>query len=87
MTRDAFDMFDRPDERARFGDNERGRGPRVELTLQLHRDNPLSITVSDPESRGRWINLPKSEITYRDLGRAVVEVEMPEWLAIKEELV
>jgi hypothetical protein len=92
MTRDAFDMFQEP-ERGRFGDNERRRrrkdnGKRVTLTLKLHRDNPLSLTVSDPaKPQGRWVSLPKSQIEYRDLGHAEVEVEIPEWLAKNEGLI
>ena len=91
MTRDTFDMFGKP-ERGRFGDNEQQQnsrdGERVTLKLKLHRDNPLSLTVSDPAMPGaRWISLPKSQIDYRDLGHAEVEIEMPAWLAIKEGLV
>ncbi len=92
MSRDAFDLFgSRP--RGRFGDDEakpRNRhssDERVTLTLKLHRDNPLSLTVSDPDKpHSRWVSLPKSEIDHRDLGHATVEVTLPEWLAAKEEL-
>ena len=93
MTRDTFDMFEQP-ERGRFGDDETRHNRRttdnaeiIRLLLRLHRDNPLSITVSDPaKPGGKRISLPKSQIEYRDLGHAAVEVTLPEWLAILEGL-
>jgi len=93
MTRDTFDLFQQP-ERGRFGQSElrqRDRGGEAnstELTLCLHRDNPLSITVSDPaKPRSKWISLPKSRIEYREIKKGVVEVSLPEWLAKREGLI
>jgi hypothetical protein len=92
MTRDSFDMFQEP-ERGRFGENELqhrpGAGPRVtgasnliDLTLQLMKDNPLSIAVRDPAHPGaKWVFLPKSQVEFVEKGHGVVEVAMPSWLA------
>jgi hypothetical protein len=93
--RDTFDAF-APRERGRFGDKERQRsGPRVtgaadllDLTLRRGKDNPLSITVADPDKPGgKWISLPKSQIEYVDKGHGIVVVTLPEWLAIDRGLI
>ena len=93
MTRDTFDMFEKP-ERGRFGDNETqhrpGRGPRVtgasdlvDVTLVLRNDSkPKAIAVSDPaKSQAEWIWLPRSQIEIDDRGGGIVVVSMPSWLA------
>jgi hypothetical protein len=98
MTRDSFDMFEKPD-RGRFGDNELqhrpGRGPKVtgasnliDLTLQLQQDRPLSIMVSDPDKPGsKWIPLPKSLIKYLDVGSGKVLVTLPRSVAAEKGLI
>jgi hypothetical protein len=98
MTRDSFDMFQKP-ERGRFGDNELqhrpGRGPQVtgasnliDLKLQLQQDRPLSIAVSDPIKPGsKWVFLPKSLIEYVEEGTGVVVVTLPRSLAHEKGLI
>jgi hypothetical protein len=98
MTRDAFDMFQKPD-RGRFGENELqhrpGRGPRVsgasnviDLTLQLQQDRPLSLMVTDPDKPGsKWIPLPKSLIEYVDAGGGKVIVTLPREIAAQKGLI
>jgi hypothetical protein len=98
MTRDAYDMFQKP-ERGRFGENELrhrpGVGPRVtgasnliDLKLQLQQDRPLSLMVTDPaKPKSKWIPLPKSLIEYRDIGNGVVEVTLPRSLAHQKGLI
>ncbi len=79
MTRDLFG-FDQP--------LPREAASPIELTLAFHDDGPLSIEVSDPAQPGsRRINLPKSQIDYRPIGKGAVEVSIPEWLARKEGLI
>jgi hypothetical protein len=98
LTRDTFDMFAEP-ERGRFGENETqhrpGRGPRVtgasdliDLTLQVVRDNPLSLIVRDPaKPHLRGAPLPKSLIEYREIRSGIVEVSLPSWLAKEKGLI
>jgi len=97
MTRDTFDMFQKP-ERGRFGDNEQhrpGRGPRVtgasdlvDLKLQIVQDRPLSLILRDPaKPHLRGAPLPKSQIEYREISAGVVEVTMPRWLALEKALI
>lgn len=55
--------------------------------LEFIRELNLAIVVRDPE--GREVMLPKSEIEYDEDAESgdVIEVEMPEWLAIERGLV
>lgn len=96
MARDAADAF-APRERGRFGENEarpRAKGATVtgasdlhDFTLRLVKDNPLSIAVTDPaKPNGKWIFLPKSQIEYVAKGHGLVEVTVPEWLAVDKGL-
>jgi hypothetical protein len=92
--RDAFDAFTPPD-RGLFGENEQkpqttrvnGRSDLHDLTLILRQKKPLSIAVTQTDGAGPWIWLPKSEIEYVEKGKGVVEVTIPEWLAVKKGLV
>lgn len=88
-------MFEKP-ERGRFGDDEsesiRGndsvRSDLVDLTMNLHLEKPLAIAVTDPaKPQSEWIWLPKSKIEYEKLGKGVVTVTLPKWLAKDKGLV
>lgn len=81
MTRDTFEMFDKP-ERGRFGDNEQSRArPRVtgasdlhDLTLVFHYETQsgspntgaLLASIDGDESKAVW--LPKSLIEFKPTG-------------------
>jgi hypothetical protein len=101
MTRDTLDMFndgERP--RGRFGEDEdaprasrkgatvTGASNLIDLTLELRRDNALSIAVVDPAKPGaKWVFLPKSQIEFEVVGKGVVLVTLPTWLAADKELI
>lgn len=87
--RDTFDRFARQ-ERGLFGDNEQNlprinqieKRNRVDLTLVLRRDAPLSIAVTQTEAANeKWIFLPKALIHYRKLSATAVEVSIPDTIA------
>jgi hypothetical protein len=93
MTRDTFDMFQRPD-RGRFGDNESIRGndsvrsDLVDLTLNFRSETPLAIAVTDPATaKSKWVWLPKSGIEFEAKGKGFVEVTMPASLAKEKGLI
>ncbi len=85
MSRDAFDMFQRP-ERGRFGENESVRGndsvrsDLVDLALIFRDERPLAIAVSDFGHK-EWKWLPKSKIEFEKTSPTTVNVTLPEWLA------
>lgn len=93
MTRDTFDMFERPS-RGRFGDNEsesvRGndsvRSDLVDLALIYRDQRPLALAVSEP-GKLKWIWLPKSKIEFEKTSAFEVKVTMPRWLAKDKGLV
>lgn len=53
-----------------------------DLTLQLHHQTPDAILVSDDGDRDKAKWLPKSQIEYTEKEKGIVEVTMPEWLAV-----
>jgi hypothetical protein len=111
MTRDTFDMFEKP-ERGRFGDDEHklhrvnGMPDLLEFTMVFHHETQagmpdrgaLFCSVDGDEARAVW--LPKSLIEFRATGDTVtghrksgqavrlvvVNVTLPEWLAVKNGL-
>ncbi len=93
MTRDTFDMFERP-ARGRFGDNEsesvRGndsvRSDLVDLELVYRDQKPLALAVS-LHGKKKWVWLPKSKIEFEKTGAFEVKVTMPTWLAKDKELI
>lgn len=66
------------------------RNDPCEVSVHLHFRTDAAVLVSDDGVRGNAIWLPLSLITIHDdtgLMSGVVEIELPEWLAIKEGLV
>ena len=60
----------------------------VEVTVQLHAESEKAVRVSnDGESKSAvWI--PKSQIeAQQDLGNGVIELSLPEWLALDKGLI
>jgi hypothetical protein len=60
----------------------------IELNMHLHAETAKAVLLSDDgkEENAKWY--PKSQVKCptNELNK-VVEVEMPEWLAKKEELI
>ncbi len=63
------------------------RSDLVDLTLQLHADTSRAILVSDDGDSESGVWLPKSQIEFETKAGGIVEVTMPEWLAIERRLV
>lgn len=65
-------------------------GPRKsdihDFTLHFHTETEKGIKVSTDGNRANAFWLPKSQIEVVDLGRDMVEVSIPEWLAKEKEL-
>lgn len=99
MSRDAYQElnFDQEKPRGLFGERELAatqtplpcRADRMEFTLQLRNDRPLSIAVTEiGAGQGTpWIFLAKSEISWHGLGKGRVLVQMPQWMAREKGLI
>ena len=93
--RDTFEfMQERDAPRGRFGEepirgNDSVRSDLVDLTLELRRENPLSIAVTDPAKPRAmpWVWLPKSAIEFEKKSASVVVVTLPRRLAKDKGLV
>lgn len=59
----------------------------VDLTLQLHHETDRAILVSDDGEEEQAVWLPLSQCEVNKLKGNVVEVTMPEWLAIDKKLI
>jgi|JI9StandDraft_1071089.scaffolds.fasta_scaffold875472_2 hypothetical protein len=68
-----------------------GNSDLLDLTMQLHAETNGAILVSDDGDKAGAVWLPKSQIEYevreRGSGAALVEVTMPEWLALDKGLI
>lgn len=58
----------------------------IDLTLQIHVETPKAIKVSDDGNPKKAVWLPLSQIEMVKKGN-LVEVTLPEWLAIDKGLV
>ena len=58
----------------------------TDVTVQLHHETPKAILVSDG-CGGDQVWLAKSMIEVEEKGKGIVEVTLPEWLAIEKGLV
>lgn len=54
----------------------------VELNLIMQTDKAIRVGDSTDPSEGVW--LPKSQIEFVERGCSIVEVTMPEWLALEK---
>lgn len=103
MTRDAFDLFQKP-ERGRFGENELRSDDRrvtksnlVDLAMVLHAERPMAVLVSSDGNitNAKW--MPRSQIEIELIGplerkkngRTVqaCTIACPSWLAKEKGLV
>lgn len=59
----------------------------VDLSLHLHHMTDAALLLSQEGDNSRAVWVPKSVCEYEVKARSLIEVTMPEWLAIKKELV
>lgn len=59
----------------------------VDVSVVLHHETPKAVLVSDDGNRDRGVWLPLSQVEVEHKKGGVVEVTMPEWLAIEKGLV
>ena len=64
-----------------------GKSDLLDMTLHLHFKTDKSIKVSDDGDEDNAVWLPLSQIELEPKGGALVEVTLPEWLAIEKGLV
>jgi len=62
------------------------RSDLIDVTLQLHHETERAILVSDTGEPDEAVWLAKSQIEFETKPRGIVEVTMPEWLAIERRL-
>lgn len=59
----------------------------VDLTMQLHHETSKAILVSDDGDKEHAVWLPLSQIEFERKKSGLVEVTLPEWLALEKELI
>lgn len=60
----------------------------IELTVQLHGKTDRAIRVSDDGENQNAVWIPKSQIeAQEDLGKGMIEISIPEWLALDKGLI
>lgn len=59
----------------------------VDLTMQLHHRTERAILASDDGDKEKAVWLPLSQIEVLTKENGIVEVTMPEWLAVEKGLV
>lgn len=59
----------------------------VDVTMQLHHRTERAVLVSDDGERERAVWLPLAQIEIVTRERGLVEVTLPEWLAVEKGLV
>jgi hypothetical protein len=63
----------------------------VDLVLFVHHETDAAYLVSDDGDRDKAVWLPKSQIQvdreYRRPEGRLIDIEMPEWLALKKGLI
>lgn len=64
-----------------------GRSDLVDLTMQLHHETDKAILVSDDGDVDRAVWLAKSVVEFEHKKGNLVEVTLPEWLAMEKRLI
>jgi hypothetical protein len=60
----------------------------IEFVMKLHRETEKAILVSDDGEEKNAIWLPKSQVTVQEqLADEHIRIEVPEWLAQKQNLI
>ena len=65
----------------------RNKSDLVEVSCNIHARTDKAILVSDDGDPSNGVWLPKSQIEFVELGQSIVEVTMPEWLALDKGLI
>ena len=59
----------------------------TDITVRLVQTTDRAILVNDSDDIDKAVWLPKSQIEFEEKGGDIVEVTLPEWLAIERGLV
>lgn len=59
----------------------------TEVTVKFVRESVAAILVNDSDDPAKAVWLPKSQIEVSEKADGILEITMPEWLAIKTGLV
>ena len=60
----------------------------IEIAVQLHAESERAVRVSDDGESNNAVWIPKSQIeAQQDLGNGVIELSLPEWLALDKGLI
>lgn len=59
----------------------------IDLTLRLHQITARAILVSDSGDTDDAVWLPKSQVEFDEIKPGIVEVTLPEWLALERGLI
>lgn len=59
----------------------------IDVTLQLHHETPKAILVSEDGDKAKAVWLPLSQVEVEPKGNGIVEVTMPNWLAMEKGLI
>lgn len=57
----------------------------IEISLQKKHETEKAILVANLKNKDVW--LPKSQIEIDSDSKGIVEIQMPEWLAVDKELI
>ena len=60
----------------------------IDLSMELHQETAAALFLSDDGDRCNAVWIPKSQIEDIDRSKEpIIEVSIPEWLALKEGLI
>lgn len=63
------------------------RSTLTDIIVRLVQETPRAILVNDSDDPDKAVWLPKSQVEFEPKGGDLIEVTMPEWLAIERRLV
>lgn len=64
-----------------------GKSDLVDIAVQVHHRTDKAILVSDDGDRDKAVWLPLSQIEIEERAKGIVEVTLPEWLAMDKGLI
>ncbi|MBI5940108.1 MAG: hypothetical protein HY859_06755 [Caulobacterales bacterium] len=64
-----------------------GNAALTEITVRLIQQTERGILVNDSDDPDNAVWLPKSQVEFVEKGGDLIEVTLPEWLAIERKLV
>lgn len=59
----------------------------IEIETGVYAETEKAILVGDSGDPNEGVWLPKSQIEYREVGKQIIEITMPEWLALQKGLI